>query len=59
MVSLTFEVNGEVKIYHNGEQVYGNEMNDPPVSAEDLAVLAAWSAVANTLINHDECVTKR
>ena len=51
--------NGEVKIYHNGEQVYGNEMNDPPVSAEDLAVLAAWSAVANTLINHDECVTKR
>ena len=25
----------------------------------ESAILAAWSSVANTLINHDECVTKR
>ena len=27
--------------------------------SEDLAVLAAWSSVANALFNYDECVTKR
>jgi hypothetical protein len=31
----------------------------PPDAGIDPAVLAAWSVVANTLINHDECVSKR
>ncbi|MEL7500480.1 MAG: DUF1553 domain-containing protein [Planctomycetota bacterium] len=49
---------GGVQMYLNGEPCGSR----PPASGAldvDLALLAAWSSVANTLINHDECVTRR
>ncbi|MGB1927591.1 MAG: LamG-like jellyroll fold domain-containing protein, partial [Rubripirellula sp.] len=50
---------GRVNVFLNGELV-SKSPKDPPVwTTNDLAVLAAWSSVANTLINLDECVTKR
>jgi len=50
---------GRVRIYLNGKAVGGTNLNTKTMSDIDLATLAAWSSVANTLINHDECVTKR
>lgn len=50
---------GRVRIYLNGKVVGGNGLDTQQKSNADLATLAAWSSVANTLINHDECVTKR
>ncbi len=49
---------GRVLLYLNGEPV-GEKARSSSTSTENLSVLAAWSSVANTLINHDECVTKR
>jgi hypothetical protein len=51
--------NSDVRIFLDGQQVSGANADVPVVSDKDLAKLAAWSSVANTLINHDECVTKR
>ncbi|MCH2179161.1 MAG: DUF1553 domain-containing protein [Mariniblastus sp.] len=50
---------GRIRMYLDGELVgrSGPEPKDQP--PQDLPLLAAWSSVANTLINHDECVTKR
>ena len=48
-----------VRFYLNGEAAGGVGDSSKPPSSEDLPLLAAWSIVANTLINHDECVTKR
>ena len=48
-----------VRFYLNGEAAGGIGDSAKPRSSENLPVLAAWSMVANTLINHDECVTKR
>lgn len=50
---------GRVRIYANGKMVGGTEIDSRPISKSELSTLAAWSSVANTLINHDECVTKR
>ena len=51
---------GQVRFYINGEPAGGDfpESNEVDES-EDLAVLAAWSSVANALFSYDECVTKR
>ena len=50
---------GRVRIYLNGEPAGGSGPDAVATDEENLALLAAWSSVANTLINHDECVTKR
>jgi hypothetical protein len=50
---------GRVRIYLDGEPAGGTGPDAAPVSQENLPLLAAWASVANTLINHDECVTKR
>ena len=50
---------GRVRFYLNGKPVGGTDLDTQQMSDADLATLAAWSSVANTLINHDECVTKR
>ncbi len=51
---------GQVRFYINGEPA-GGDFSEPfgMGDSEDLAVLAAWSSVANALFNYDECVTKR
>jgi len=51
---------GQVCFYINGAPA-GGDFSDPVEvdDSEDLAVLAAWSSVANALFNYDECVTKR
>ena len=51
---------GQVCFYINGTPA-GGDFSDPVEvdDSEDLAVLAAWSSVANALFNYDECVTKR
>ena len=50
---------GLVRLYLNG-QLIGDQSPEPSgMRDESLATLAAWATVANTLINHDECVTKR
>lgn len=51
---------GQVRFYINGEPAGGDFSESNRVDeSEDLAVLAAWSSVANALFNYDECVTKR
>ena len=50
---------GRVRIYLNGEPVGKSGPETVATDQDNLALLAAWSSVANTLINHDECVTKR
>ncbi|MGY8746998.1 MAG: DUF1553 domain-containing protein [Pirellulales bacterium] len=51
---------GQVRFYINGEPAGGDFADLQQVDeSEDLAVLAAWSSVANALFNYDECVTKR
>lgn len=50
---------GRVRFFLNGKPVGGTDLDTQQMSDTDLATLAAWSSVANTLINHDECVTKR
>ncbi len=51
---------GQVRFYINGEPAGGDFSEASQVDeSEDLAVLAAWSSVANALFNYDECVTKR
>lgn len=51
---------GQVRFYINGEPAGGDFSERPGIDdSEDLAVLAAWSSVANALFNYDECVTKR
>ncbi|MDE0864048.1 MAG: DUF1553 domain-containing protein [Rubripirellula sp.] len=49
----------QIRFYLNGEPAGGVNQNPDSMSNESLASLAAWSSVANMLINHDECVTKR
>lgn len=51
---------GQVRFYINGKPA-GGDFSEPNRvdESEDLAVLAAWSSVANALFNYDECVTKR
>ena len=54
--------NGEYGSYRRStgdSAVGGTGFDTQRMSDADLATLAAWSSVANTLINHDECVTKR
>ena len=50
---------GKIQFYLNGESAGGLEPYANAMSNESLASIAAWASVANTLINHDECVTKR
>ncbi len=50
---------GKIQFYLNGESAGGLEPHANAMSNESLASIAAWASVANTLINHDECVTKR
>ncbi|MHC4878415.1 MAG: DUF1553 domain-containing protein [Planctomycetota bacterium] len=50
---------GRVRFFLNGKPAGGTDLDTQQMSDTDLATLAAWSSVANTLINHDECVTKR
>ena len=50
---------GQIRFYLNGEPAGGVAPNSGSLSNESLASIAAWACVANTLINHDECVTKR
>ena len=52
-------LDGRVRIYLDGEPAGGAGPDAAPASKENLPLLAAWASVANTLINHDECVTKR
>ncbi len=52
-------LDGRVRIYLDGEPAGGAGPDAAPTSQENLPLLAAWASVANTLINHDECVTKR
>ena len=50
---------GQVQFFLNGESAGGLVRNPKLVTDTSLASIAAWASVANTLINHDECVTKR
>ena len=50
---------GRVRFYFDGALVGQTKRETLRISDGDVAVLAAWSSVANTLINHDQCVTKR
>lgn len=51
---------GQVRFYIDGKPAGGDFSEVVQVDdSEDLAVLAAWSSVANALFNYDECVTKR
>ena len=50
---------GEIRIYLDGEPAGGKKPDAGVTSHESIALIAAWATVANTLINHDECVTKR
>lgn len=50
---------GQIRFYLNGEAAGGVISSLDAMSNESLASIAAWASVANTLINHDECVTKR
>lgn len=59
LVCSTNMKTGRVRFYVNGKLVGGTDAGTQKMSDVDLATLAAWSSVANTLINHDECVTKR
>ncbi|MDG2013838.1 MAG: DUF1553 domain-containing protein, partial [Pirellulaceae bacterium] len=55
-----FQANPEMAEQYLGTGKFGDFQNtQEPEPAMDLPTLAAWSSVANTLINHDECVTKR
>jgi hypothetical protein len=50
---------GQVRFFLNGESAGGRVSNPNTYAKGSLASIAAWASVANTLINHDECVTKR
>jgi hypothetical protein len=50
---------GQVRFFLNGESAGGLVPNPNALAKGSLASIAAWASVANTLINHDECVTKR
>ncbi len=52
-------IDGRIRMYLDGELVGSSGPDPRERSEQDLPLLAAWSSVANTLINHDECVTKR
>ncbi len=55
-----FHANPEMVTQYLGVGQFGDYQTPQPANpAMDLPTLAAWSTVANTLINHDECVTKR
>ncbi|MCH2181392.1 MAG: DUF1553 domain-containing protein [Mariniblastus sp.] len=59
IVCTVNRLDGRVRIYLNGEPAGGSGPDAVATDQENLALLAAWSSVANALINHDECVTKR
>ena len=59
IVCTVNRLDGRVRIYLNGEPAGGVGPDAVATDQENDALLAAWSSVANTLINHDECVTKR
>ena len=48
---------GEIRIYLDGEPAGGKKPDAGVTSHESIALIAAWATVANTLINHDECIT--
>ena len=50
---------GQIRFYLNGEPAGATDEFQNDRTSESLASIAAWASVANTLINHDECVTKR
>ena len=50
---------GQVRLFLDGESAGGVAPNTNTDAKGSLASIAAWASVANTLINHDECVTKR
>lgn len=50
---------GQIQFFLNGEPAGGVVQNPNLFTDASLASIAAWASVANTLINHDECVTKR
>lgn len=50
---------GQVGFFLNGESAGGLTPGPERLGTDSLASIAAWATVANTLINHDECVTKR
>ena len=57
--SVRFFVNGKTVYERDGKSAGETDGDAEQMSDIQLATLAAWSSVANTLINHDECVTKR
>ena len=59
VVSTADFKSGQIRFYLNGEAAGGVIPNPNAMSNESLASIAAWASVANMLINHDECVTKR
>ena len=48
----------EVAYFLNGKP-NGRKKHKTAIDDVDLVELAAWGSVVNTLINHDECVTRR
>jgi hypothetical protein len=50
---------GQVRFFLNGVSAGGVAPHLNADAKGSLASIAAWASVANTLINHDECVTKR